>query len=259
MDEVLAITLTSLHQDMNLMDRVATNIANASTPGYKREVVAMRPFLEVMEQTATGGTGKSTDDPALISTSMQVLLDTRPGSVKVTGESLDLALTREGFFEVSTENGLAYTRQGNFTLDPRGRLVTAQGYPVMGKGGEIYLTTLKPVVDSSGNITEPNATTGPSATSPGVPFAQIKVVTFENAKEMERLGDGLYSPGADLSVVADGNINLRQGALENSNVTSLQEMLQMLQTARHFESMQKISQGYDEMLGLAIMKLGDLS
>jgi flagellar basal-body rod protein FlgG len=262
MEQVLAVTLASMHQDMNRMDRVALNVANLSTPGYKREVAASRPFVDFVDQT--DGVVRAADSPrlltpALTSAAAQVLLDTRPGTVKLSGQTLDLALAGDGFFEVSTETGPAYTRQGSFRVDARGRLVTAQGLPVMGKSGEIYLTTQTPVIDAAGNITEPDATTGPSAVAPGTPIAQIKVVRFDNAKSMQRLGNGLMEAGQNMTVVNETDAQIRQGALESSNVDSAVEMVQMMQTMRHFETMQKITQGYDDMLGTAIHKLGDLS
>ena len=183
----------------------------------------------------------------------------RPGTVKLTGEPMDVALAGDGFFEVTTPSGPAYTRQGNFRTDAMGRLVTAQGYPVMGKNGEVFLTTQTPVIDAMGNVTEPNATTGPSAVNPRTPIAQIKVVKFDAPKTLQRLGEGLMASGSGMTVMDDANVQIRQGALENGNVSSMQEMMQLIQTMRHFESVQKVTQGYDEMIGTAIRKLGDLS
>ncbi|HJV47709.1 MAG TPA: flagellar hook-basal body protein [Geothrix sp.] len=263
MDDVFAITLASMHQDMSRLDRVAMNLANASTPGYKREVVASRPFVEVLEDVASQGSSMSSGQSAPAgmpaSSQMKVLFDVHPGTVKVTGEAMDVAITGDAFFEISTEQGPAYTRQGDFHLDARGRLVTAQGHPVMGRNGEIFLTTQAPSIDATGAITEPNATTGPSAAAPGSPVAQLKLVRFEDAKTLQRLGDGLMAAGSGMTVLNGTESQVRQGALENSNISTLQEMVQMMQTARHFETIQKITQGYDEMIGTAIHKLGDLS
>ncbi|WP_005034686.1 flagellar hook-basal body protein [Holophaga foetida] len=250
MENVLAVTLNSMHQDMSRLDRVAFNLANAATPGFKREVAVSRPFLSALEDAATSVRGMEGQHPTL-----QVRLDLGAGTLKSTGESLDLALTGDGFFEVSTEAGLAYTRQGSFHLDAQGRLVTAQGHAVMGTRGEIFLKSPNPSIDATGQIRE-TPKEGESA-SPE-PVAQIKVVRFEATQAMQRLGDGLMTAGTNL-----GSANLsgqvRQGNLENANVSSLQEMVQMMQTMRHFESMQKVAQGYDELLGTAIHKLGDLS
>ncbi|MHA6882776.1 flagellar hook-basal body protein [Ralstonia pseudosolanacearum] len=254
MQEIFAVTLSSMHQDMARLDGVALNLANVSTPGYKRGVVAVPPFSSVVDAVA-GQAGAHAADM----NGVQVMSDMRPGTVKLTGEPMDVALAGDGFFEVTTPSGPAYTRQGNFRTDAMGRLVTAQGYPVMGKNGEIFLTTQTPVVDAAGNVTEPNATTGPSAVNPRTPIAQIKVVKFDTPKTLQRLGEGLVASGTGMTVVDDANVQIRQGALENANVSSMQEMMQLIQTMRHFESVQKITQGYDEMIGTAIRKLGDLS
>jgi flagellar basal-body rod protein FlgG len=260
MQNVLAIALTSMHQDSSRLDHVALNLANVATPGYKREVVAARAFAEALDAAGLSQALDAESEPnsRAAAGSLQVLTDLRPGTMKITGQPLDLAVGSEGYFEVTTPHGLAYTRQGNFHLDGQGRLVTAQGHPVVGKHGEIRLTTPTPVIDAVGNITEPNATTGPSAMAPGEPVAQIRVVRMDDPRSARRLGEGLLAAGSPVTEVGEGEAQLRQGALENANVSSMLEMVQLIQTMRHFESMQKVAQGYDEMLGAAIRRLGDL-
>lgn len=268
MQEVLAVTLASMQQDMSRLDQVAVNLANVATPGYKREVLAVQPFVQMVDamnpiEGATTGNdlygGEVSGASPATSAVAQAYSDTRPGTLKLTGEPFDVAILGDGVFEVQTENGLAYTRQGNFRVDARGRLVTAHGDAVMGRSGDIYLTTRTPVIDMAGNITEPNTVAGASAAPPGAPVAQLKLVHFDNANSLTRLGNGLVAPGSGMIVMDEGQVHLRQGALENSNVSSMHEMVQLIQTMRHFESMQKIAQGYDEMLQSAIHKLGDLS
>lgn len=85
------------------------------------------------------------------------------------------------------------------------------------------------------------------------------MVRFDSPKTLRRLGEGMVAAGTGMAVVDDAGLQIRQGALENGNVNSMQEMMQLIQTMRHFESMQKMTQGYDDMLGTAIRKLGDLS
>ncbi|RAN48438.1 flagellar hook-basal body protein [Herbaspirillum rubrisubalbicans] len=262
MQPIYAVALQGMHQDMEQMDQIARNLANVSTAGYKRAVIAEQPFVDALDDAASAGVRQGDalhSDAQILGQESQVLFDTRPGTFKKTGNALDLALDGDGFFEVETENGLAYTRQGDFHMDARGRLVTAQGYPVMGKNGAMTLTTQTPVIDASGYVTEPQATTGPSVTSPGTPLDQIKVVRFDDPKKLTRLGNGLVVQGKGMTLVADGDAHIRQGMIENANVSTLREMMQMMQTMRHFESMQKMTQGYDDMLGTAIHKLGDLS
>lgn len=260
MEGLLVVSLVSMQQDASRLDRVALNLANVSTPGYKREVVAARPFVEVLDaeaQELAAASGAAT--PARGQGALAVRTDARPGSVRVTGSPFDVALTGEGWFEVSTPQGPAYTRQGSFHLDARGRLVTAQGYPVMGRAGDVYLGTSSPVIDAAGRITEPDAAASSSAGAPGTPVAQLKVVRFDDPRALERLGDGLVAGRGGLAPLDDAQVSIRQGALENSNVSSTQEMVELVQTMRHFESMQRVVQGYDEMIGSAIRKLGDLA
>lgn len=257
MEHVLAVSLATMQHDMQRLDRVAMNLANVTTPGYKREVLATRPFVDAMDQAALAGQSLPVDATALGATAAdgQVRLDMRPGTLRMTGGSLDFALSGDGFFEVTMPDGPAYTRQGDFSVDARGRLVNAQGHAVMGKNGEIFLSTLKPAVDAAGNITEPFSATPMG----GAPSAQLKVVRFDNPASMQRLGDGLLAPGTGMVIAGEADIQVRQGALENANVSTVQEMVQLMQTMRHFESMQKVATGYDEMLGTAIRKLGELS
>lgn len=238
MDQVLALTLESMHQDASCLERVGMNLANTLTPGYKRETTLVRPFGELVNAELARG-----PVPA------ETVSDMRAGTLRSTGHSLDLALAGDGFFEVATPQGPAYTRQGDLHVDARGRLVTGQNYPVMGMGGEIVLGDAHPQIDAAGKISAPG--------QPGQVLDQIKVVRFERPAAMAHLGDGLLSAGAGMSVMNDAEIALRQGYLENSNVNSTQEMVQLMQTMRHFESMQKVTQGYDDMLSVAVRKLGD--
>jgi flagellar basal-body rod protein FlgF len=276
MQEVLSITLQSMHQDSTRLERVSMNLANALTPGYKRQVVSVRPmaFSGGSEAFAGQVSSLAAQFAPLIGqtgsqkfSAVQVQTDVRPGTLKSTGQSLDVAIAGMGFFEVATESGPAYTRQGNFRLDGRGRLVNVQGYPVMGKGGEIFLTTGQPSIDARGYVFEGHKSGGASAavgasvgrTLDQQAIAQIKVVQFDNPQNLELIGEGLVRAGDGMQIMGETSVQLRQGFLENSNVSSMHEMVQLMQTMRHFESMQRVVIGYDEMMGAAIRKLGELS
>lgn len=250
MDEVLAVAMLSMQQDMTRVDRVALNLANVLTPAYKREVAGALAgglvpqtfghfWNQEMSSTVSALSGPNR--------AAATLLDMRAGMLESTGQGLDVALSGPGFFEVQTEQGPAYSRQGNFRLDQRGRLVTAQGYPVMAKGGEIYLTTGQPGIDAAGHVTDGEKALG-----------QLKIVQFAQPENLQRLGQGLYASGTEMRQLADSEIQLRQGYLEKANVSSAHEMVELMQAMRHFESMQKVTQGYDDMIGTAIRKLGEM-
>lgn len=254
MSEILAIGLSSMQNDMQRMEHIAMNLANTLTPGYKRQVAVSQPFAGVLEhmQARSADQSEQAAPLRLPEVTGRTLIDVRPGALKSTGQSLDLAIEGEGYFEVATAAGPAYTRQGNFHLDERGRLVTAQGLPVMGRNGEIVLDGAKAAIDHAGNIFSGQAGNPDSA------VAQFKLVKFDDATPMGSLGNGLLTPGAGMTQLDAGAIRLRQGFLEGSNVSTQQEMIQLMQTTRHFESVQKAVQGYDELLGTAIHKLGDV-
>lgn len=239
MQEIFALTLGSMQNDMSRLDQVAMNLVNAATPGYKRQVVAPRPFVQALEDA------QALQPP-------EVLTDMRAGTVRATSQPLDLALLGDGFFEVLTDSGPAYTRKGNFTVDARGRLVTAQGYPVMGKGGDIQLAGRAPVIDSMGHVSE-----SVDGAVQVTPVGQLKIVRFDNPQGLQRLGEGLVAGGDGMTVLSDSQVQLRQGALENANVNSTREMVDLIQTMRHFETMHRVIQGYDDMIGSAVRKLAE--
>jgi flagellar basal-body rod protein FlgG len=249
MSEVLAVALNSLQGDMSRAEQVAMNLANALTPGYKRQVTVAQPFASLVDHAQAAGAAASRPSIATAA-GLHTFVDVRAGALKKTGENLDLALGGAGFFEIQTAEGPAYTREGNFHMDERGRLVTAQGLPVMGVGGEITLAGATPAIAHDGTIVD--SAGGSRKTQLG----QLKVVRFDDTKGMTSIGNGLLTAGSGMTELKGLDVQLQQGFLENSNVSSQQEMVELMQTTRHFESVQKAIQGYDELLGTAIQKLG---
>jgi flagellar basal-body rod protein FlgG len=232
-----------MQTDMARMERVAMNIANAQTPGYKREVVAAPAFAAQLSAAADA---------------LSVHTDQRPGTLKATGQALDLALSGPGWFEIATPEGIAYTRHGRFHVDAQGRLVTQQGHPVMGEGGEIVLLHGNATINVAGRVFEGTTEAGPAGQRAALaPAAQLKLVQFDAAAPIRRLGEGLVLPQGEPAPARPGALQVRQGFLENSNVSHLHEMVRLLETVRHMESLQKVALGYDEMLGTSIRKLGE--
>lgn len=238
MDPVLSAVLGSMHADMARLERVGMNLANVQTPAYKRELVSAAPFAARIEEAAGA--------PA-------VYTDQRAGTLKPTGHGLDVALTGPGWFEVMTPQGSAYTRQGNFRLDAQSRLVTQEGHPVLGLAGEIVLLRGAPVVHADGRIFEAAAA---GARKDAAAVAQLKVVQFDAGAPVQRLGAGLVHIAGEPRPAVAGT-QVRQGFLENSNASPMHEMVRLLETMRHMESLQRAALGYDEMLGTTIRRLGE--
>lgn len=254
---VLAIALNSVQQDSRRVEIASMNMANSLTTGYKRQFPAIAQAASTVQShshsAATDahagllpvGGARSIAQP-------QSVADMRPGTLRATRRSLDVALTGPGFFEVLTPNGPAYTRHGEFQIDSMGRLVTVHGDVVMGESGEIVLTSQTPNISAHGQIE-----------IDGKPVGQLKVVAFERPEHLIHQGNGRYVPSAEASrttqTVADlnGAQAIRQGYLENANVNAMHDMLELMQSMRHMETMQKVTQYADDMLGTAIRRLGE--
>jgi len=253
MDEVMGITLHAMQADAFRLERVGANLANALTPGYKREVMVQRAdaaspgpiasFAGLLEQHVASTT--HADRP--VPTMTRVSRDIRNGTLKSTGQNLDLALSGRGFFEVQTPEGPAYTRHGQFHLDALGRLVTAAGHPVMGKAGDIALAPGPVSIDASGAISQS-----------GHALGQLNIVAFEHPSDMPQLDGNLLGAASHPAVLDGADVQVHQGYLENANVNAMHEMVELMQAMRHFESMHRVIQSYDDMLGSAIRKLGDI-
>jgi flagellar basal body rod protein FlgG len=152
----------------------------------------------------------------------------------------------EGFIELSSTEGRLVSRGGSLRLDEGGLLVTAQGHPVLGQKGEIRIAAPQSAVsiDAAGKV-HVN----------GQEQDQIKRVRLDSTAALVPVEPGVYS-AAD-AAEAPGDVALRSGYLEASNVNSAREMVQLMETARHYESMQRAIQAYDDVLEHTLRKLGE--
>lgn len=228
----LAAIEASLHSDVFAMQQIANNTANVSTPGFKKIFSALH-----LQQ----GLSDASSKPDQVATQF----DWSPGVLKQTDRALDVAIRGKGLFEVQTQDGVAYTRRGDFRLDQQGRLVCASGFPVMGTTGEIVLTTSTPRIDGRGRIYA-----GQQLVS------QLKQISIDDLRQLTPIGEGLFklSDGAGAKTIESDMI--QQGALEASNVDSAKEMISLIETFRHFESGHRVVQIYDDVKDKTIRNLG---
>ena len=254
MTSISAITLNALGNDQARIERVATNLANVQTPGYKRELWvehAGEPsaFAQAMAALQPGPGDDSGAAPLAGTAPLpQAVLsrDMRPATLRPTGRALDVALAGVGLFEVATEHGPAYTRRGEFQVDARGRLVTPQGHALLGLAGEITVTSEHLGIDAAGRVLENDK-----------PVAQLRIIEAR-PEQLRALGDGLYAADGAVQELPAAQVSLRQGFLENANVDTAHEMVSLTASVRHFEALLRVVQGRDEMLGTAIRKLGEV-
>lgn len=242
MADALTIAVQGMQNDMQRMDIISQNVANGATPGYRRALSTNQSFGEVLQNSALPGTEHSM---AITIPAVASFVDPTPGPVKSTGAPLDLAIHGDGYFELTTPEGLAYTRAGNFHLDASGRLVSQEGFAVSGQSGDIVSRDNKLSIAASGEIKDGETSIG-----------QIKIVTFSDKHALETTARGLLAPKNADAESATAEPQLQVGYIESANVVPLNEMVNMLETSRHFESQQKLFQGYDDALSQAIQKLG---
>lgn len=241
--DAITIAAIGMQDSINRLNSTSQNLANVSTPGYKKEIPVSRSFAALLgEVTVDIGT---VADAASISIPEKVI-DYTPGTMRYTGNPLDVAIDGDGFFEVETESGPAYTRQGALHIDMDGRLVTAEGLPVVGSGGPIVISGTSATIARNGEVYQGEQLAG-----------KLRMVRFSNKEGLMELGGGLYAQGSATMLNDPVDVGFRSGFQENSNVNSAQEMVRLSETMRHFESMQRVIQGYDEIMGNAIQKLGE--
>lgn len=241
MGSALTITEASMINGMKHLDIISNNLANADTAGFKRDLAVTRPFSAFLFEA--GESGLRGGNPGITTAT-----DFTIGVPRHTGNPLDLTIEGDGYFAVESPQGTLYTRQGNFTLDAAGYLVTTAGNRVTGEGGAIRLTSDQPRIDKEGVLWEAGEMVG-----------RLTIARFSDSRQLEKLGSGLYRAGsaAPLPETAMGS-GLRQGFIETSNVNGMHEMVDMIATMRQLEGSQKVIQGYSEMLDLAIQTIADI-
>lgn len=248
------IARTGLDAQDTRMRVISNNLANVNTTGFKRDrasfetlayqVVTAAGSASTQEtQYATGlnlGTGVRVQGTARINTQ---------GSLQTTGNSLDLALDGEGFFQVQMPGGqLGYTRAGNFARSPEGLMVTGEGYQVM-PGITVPEGTTSITVGSDGTV---SATLAGQAEAAQI--GQIQIATFPNAAGLQPMGDNYLvetagSGPANIGIAGiEGRGQIRQGMLEGSNVNIVEELVDMIETQRAYEVNSKMISATDEML-----------
>ena len=231
--------LSGLQTRLAQLDRIASDIANAGTAGYKTErvptVQAPRPdFNQVLQR-------------AIDVAAAPGLIDFREGQMQTTNRDLDVALNGRGFFEIQTPQGLRYTRNGQFSRRPDGTLVTSDGSEIQGDGGG-------PIVVGQGAIAfEPDG----SVRAGGVLAGKLKLVDFGDYVGLRREGD-YYRPDAGVTPTAVAEtLRVRGGALESSNVQLPERMVQLTEVSRAFEALQRgITTLMNDVDGRAISELG---
>jgi flagellar basal-body rod protein FlgG len=232
---------------------IANNLANVSTTGYKRDRANFATLAyqdsRIAGQQSSGETAYA--NGLNLGTGVSVQSTTRidtQGTMETTGNALDIGLDGGGFFQVQMPGGqLGYTRAGNFSRSPEGNLVTSQGYQVM-PAIQIPANTTQITIAEDGSVSASVA--GGESQQVG----QIQVASFANPGGLQAGSDNFLfetaaSGPAQLGVAGeDGRGHLKQGMLEGSNVSIVEELVDMIECQRAYEINSKMISSVDEML-----------
>ena len=229
MDRVIYLAMAGAKASLQRQDVLAHNLANASTNGFRAEMMAFRAV-------PVRGDGASTRVYALETTPGY---NAEPGPIASTGRSLDVAMGGQAWLALQSLDGTeAYTRNGALDVNNEGLLVTRSGLTVLGDGGPITVpANAQLTIGGDGTLT---ATVG-GGRPQGI--GRLKLVTPEAA--LLRGDDGLFR-GADGELPADASARLQSGALEGSNVSPVESMVAMIAAARQFEQQMKMLQTSQE-------------
>lgn len=244
MDNSLLVSLSQQLASFRSMDVIANNLANASTPGFKRESARFEEYISQVR-------------PAEDQTGMQsvsfvkdagIFRDLSQGELSHTGARLDVALNGNGYFMVQTPAGMRYTRDGHFSLDANGQLVTSEGFPVQGDGGPITITPDDGDINIGTDGTVSSVLNG-NANQIG----KLQVVDFADDTALTKEGSNLYST---TQLANPATASVQQGMLEGSNVQPVIEITRMIDVTRAYQMTATLSSSQEDLLRKAISQLG---
>ncbi len=242
MDNSLLISLSHQLAAYRSMDVIANNLANVSTPAFKREAVKFEEYVAKVQ-------GSETDSGPINVSFVQdkgVVRDLNEGRIEATHAPFDFSVNGKGYFVVQTPNGDRYTRNGHFTLDGSGRLVTSEGDAVMGEGGEITVTA----EDGDIHVAADGTISGKQGQ-----LGKLRLAGFDNERLLKKEGASLYATDQS-PTAATGKIN--QGMLETSNVEPVIEISHMIEVMRAYQATANLTQSQEDMMRNAINKLGSV-
>lgn len=227
----------ALQQQMQV---AANNLANMSTPGYKSEGVLFQQYI----------TAPPDGDKIIQAVNYGTFRNLEMGNLSQTHNPLDMAIDGEGYFSVSTPQGVRYTRDGGFALNTQRQIVDKSGNPLLNQNGDAI--TVPPdatriTISSDGTIVSEFGDIG-----------RVKLVKFDNPQMLQKLGNNLYAANGQAEIPVDRR-HVVQGVLEGSNVNPVVEMNNMVQLLRMFQAAQNMLINDHERITKAIQTLTSVS
>lgn len=230
------------------LDTIANNTANMNTPGFRAEYASLKSvnFLSKIQPASTEYVSNSLAvNQRSQSAVMQRTVQQNDGSVKTSGINSHMALRGEAWFVVEKNNQLYLTRNGMFKVDSDGNLKAGNGASVIGESGPIGGLLSDFTVSNDGKIMQGDKQLG-----------QLMIVATTPEATFIHKGDSLYETSSFLEKATPGNYSILTGVYEGSNTDTAADMIRLMQTTRHIETIQRSISAYDQLLNVGINQLG---
>ncbi len=250
MDTALYVGLSKQMILQRELDIAANNIANADTTGFKVESLTASED----PQTLPGGTGPNATANYVLDTGLA--RNFAQGALQQTGAPLDAAIDGDGFFQVSTAAGTRYTRDGRFTTDSQGKLITQAGDPVLdASGGQITLNPQggAPSIAADGTVSQ--AIPG---SANGQIVGKIGVVSFQSLAALSKEGGGLYSNSSSTPPTPSTKSVIHQGMLESSNVQPVLQITDLIRISRAYDTLSNLMNNAADLSSRSVQRLGSV-
>ena len=242
MENAQLIAISSQSVLRRQLDVVANNVANMNTAGFKAQSLRFEEFvMPVAEASSFNG---HSDQTVSYVHDAQSVYNMKPGATLDTGDPLNVAINGDGWFTIEAEEGTLYTRNGDFTINDQGELVTQAGNRVLSDGN--------PIVFGPEDAQIEIAQDGTISTSEGI-RGRLRAVRFENPGLLRTAGGNLFD-GPD--ALPTEEVRFIQGALEKSNAEPVAEISKLIDVTRKYESISKVLKQIDELRETAIGRLG---
>lgn len=238
MSDIFQIANIGLLDSRQRLEAISLNAASASLTGYRRHVVAGRVFDAAL----------AAEPETVVSKASVQQVDLQRGGAISTGRALDLSIDTDDLFFALTDGLQTWlTRAGAFRVNEDGVLVGERGLRVVGTQGDIRVPDGDVLVGNDGRITHQ-----------GIVVGTLQLFKPNDRGSLQAAQGSLLTAADGLQAAEPGAVALRSGTLEASNADAGREMLELMTISRQFESLSRILQSYDELLGRAIQKLGEV-
>jgi flagellar basal-body rod protein FlgF len=219
MDAAMYKALSGAVVQMRRLEIAAQDLANVNTSGYKGQRLA---FNEVLASRLAGAERSG----GFVAVG-EMLTNLAPGEIQGTGSSFHLALEGDGYFVLQTPRGERYTRHGSFTMAADGTVITPQGDALLSAGGPFQITGKMEIADD-GTISSSEGEVG-----------KLRIVRFVNPREVVKEGANLFRTDP-ANVRETSAVRVSQGSLEQSNVSTVDNMTALIAINRQFEAYQRV-------------------